>query len=110
MSDIMQGIDALGALNDEGGNGGERNEFNSFSSGTTYKVKVLGTTDLMSFISYGIYKKVNSFNAKNPFKKTKNGYPIEEVMSWNLAYRYNKIQSKELSIEYGQNAEKYHPN
>lgn len=109
MTAELTGIDALDALNDEGGNGGQRNEFNSFSSGTTYKVKVLGTADLMMYYGYSVFKKVNTFVAKNPSKKTKNGYPIDNLTPWDKAYLYHKELSKDFSDKHGQEAGKYRP-
>lgn len=109
MTAELTGIDALDALNGEGGNGGQRNEFNSFSSGTTYKVKVLGTADLMMYYGYSVFKKVNTFVAKNPSKKTKNGYPVDDLTSWDKAYLYHKEQSKDFSDAHGQEASKYRP-
>src|SRR5699024_11899034 len=81
------GEDALNALNTESG-GGNNNEFASFKSGTKYFVKVLGTADIMSFHSYGIFKQVNSFVANNPSKKTPTGYPVENLTPWDKAWKY----------------------
>lgn len=106
MTKYQAGVDALNALNasDEGGSSAE---FASFKSGTTYVVKVLGTADLITFYSYGIYKQVNSFVAKNPSKKSRNGYPVEDLTPWDLAWKYHKDRSKDFSDEHAQEAAKY---
>src|SRR5690606_6130558 len=63
MTEYQAGSDALDALNSTG-ESGNNTEFSSFKSGSTYYIKVLGTADLISFFSYGIYKQSNSFVAK----------------------------------------------
>jgi hypothetical protein len=89
MSQFERGADALNSLNatNEGG-GGNKAEFASFKSGTTYKVRVLGTADLIRFYSYGIFKKVNSFVAKNPSVKNPKGFPVDNLTPWDLAFKY----------------------
>lgn len=104
----LTGKDALNALN-AGTDEGNSNEFSSFKSGTTYIVKVLGTTDLMTFDSYGIYKQVNSFVAKNPSKKSAKGYPVDNLTPWDKAWKYHKDKSEEFSDKHSQEASKYKP-
>lgn len=106
MANIQTGADALNALNQEG-NSGTNNEFSSFKSGTTYHVKVLGTADLISFYSYGIFKQVNSFVAEKPSKKSANGFPVENLTPWDKAWKYHKDLSEEWTDEHGQEASKY---
>lgn len=109
--DVMSkvtGIDALNALK-SGGDDNSNNEFSKFSSGTTYVVKILGTVDLMQFDSYGIYKVLNSFVAKNPSKKSANGYPVENLTPFDLAWKYFKDQSKEWTDTFAQESGKYRP-
>lgn len=108
MTKYQAGADALDALN-ASNDGGNKTEFSKFSSGTTYYVKVLGTADLISFYSYGIFKQVNSFVAKNPSKKTANGFPIENLTPWDKAYKYHKDLSEDFSDHHGQEAAKYRP-
>jgi hypothetical protein len=89
MSQFQAGAAALGALNATNeGNGGNNVEFASFKSGTSYKVRVLGTADLIQFYSYGIFKKVNSFVAKNPSVKNAKGFPVENLTVWDQAFKY----------------------
>lgn len=82
------GADALNSLNASNEGGGSSSEFASFKSGTTYKVRVLGAADLITFYSYGIFKKVNSFVAKNPSVKNAKGFAESEFTPWDLACNY----------------------
>src|SRR5690625_2546676 len=106
MSSIQTGADALDVLNqsDEGGNS---QEFAKFSSNTSYTVKVLGTADLISFFSYGIYRQVNSFVAEKPSKKSRRGFPIENLTPWDKAWKYHADKSKEFGDKHSQEAYKY---
>lgn len=105
-TNYTSGTDALDALNatNEGGSGAE---FTSFKSGSSFFVKVLGTADLISFFSYGIYKQVNSFVAANPSKKSKAGYPVENLTPWDRAWKYHKDLSQDFNDHHGQEAGKY---
>lgn len=106
MTKYHSGADALDVLNSN--NESKKNtEFSSFKSGTTYHVRVLGATDLISFYSYGIYKQINSFVAKNPSKKTANGFPVENLTPFDKAYIYHKNLSKDFNDHHGQEAGKY---
>ncbi len=107
MTKYQAGTDALDALNSSNEGGGTKAEFSPFKSGTTYTVKVLGTADLISFFSYGIFKQVNSFVAKNPSKKSAAGYPVENYTPWDLAWKYHKDLSKDFNDHHGQEASKY---
>lgn len=79
-------MNALTATNEGGASNAA--EFASFKSGTTYKVRVLGAADLIQFHSYGIFKRVNSFSAKNPSKKNAKGFPVENLTPWDKAAEY----------------------
>jgi hypothetical protein len=83
------GADALNSLNaiNEGGAGSSA-EFASFKSGTSYKVRVMGTADLIRFYSYGIFKKINSFVAKNPSVKNARGFAESNLTPWDKASKY----------------------
>src|SRR5690625_807310 len=106
MSSIQTGADALSVLNqsDEGGN---TQEFAKFSSNTSYMVKVLGTADLISFFSYGIYRQVNSFVAEKPSKKSRRGFPIESLTPLDKAWKYHADKSEEFGDKHSQEAYKY---
>src|SRR5437764_6917363 len=88
MSQYQSGADALNALNATNEGGGNKVTFASFKSGTSYKVRILGTADIIKFYSYGIFKKINSFVAKNPSIKNAKGYPVENLTPWDLAAKY----------------------
>lgn len=106
MTQVTSGVDALDALYQEDNAGGGA-EFASFKSGTTYLVKALGTADLISFFSYGIFGKVNSFVAKNPSKKSAKGYPVDSLTPWDQAWKYHKDLSEDFNDKHGQEAGKY---
>ncbi|WP_077297396.1 hypothetical protein [Virgibacillus pantothenticus] len=114
MADILTGADALGALNGEGGNENNSIDFTKFSSGTTILVKVIGQEingtvigDFAMYYNYGIFKKVNSFTAKNPSKKSAKGYPVENLTPWDKAWKYHADKSEEFNDEHSKEANKY---
>jgi len=105
----QSGVDALNELNQSDEGGGSNAEFTPFKSGTTITVKVLGTADLISFYSYGIFKQVNSFVAKNPSKKSQRGNPVEDLTPWDKAWKYHADKSEEFGDHHSQEAYKYKP-
>ena len=108
MTKFLAGADALNALNQEEESSNNA-EFSRFSSGTKYTVKVLGTADLISFYSYGIFNQINSFVAKNPSKKSARGNPVENYTPWDLAWKYHADKSEEFGDKHSQEAYKYKP-
>ncbi|MBL4957341.1 hypothetical protein I5F15_10940 [Bacillus velezensis] len=106
MSKFEKGAAALNALNstNEGGSG-NATEFTSFTSGTSFKVRVLGTADLIRFYSYGIYKKVNSFVAENPSTMNEKGFPVGNYTPWDLAWKYYQDLKKEAENKGDNHAE-----
>jgi hypothetical protein len=88
MTQFQSGADALSALNAVNEGGGTKQGFSSFKSGTEYKVRVLGTADLIRFYSHGIFGKINSFVAKNPSVKNAKGFPVENLTVWDRAAKY----------------------
>ena len=109
MSEILSGADALDALTNDGGSGGSNAEFSSFKSGSTYVVKVVDPTAIMRFYSYGIFKKVNSFVAKNPSKKSRAGNPVENLTPWDKAWKMYADKSEKFGDDSSQEAYKYKP-
>lgn len=107
MTNMNVGLDALDILNqsDEGSNA----EYAKFSSGTTYKVKVLSTADILAFFNYGIYGKVYSFVAKNPSVKSKKGYPVENYTPFDLAWKYHQDKTEEFGDHHSTEASKFKP-
>ena len=107
MANYSAGTDALDALNATNEGNGNNTEFTSFKTGSTFYVKVLGTANLISFFSYGIFKQVNSFVAKDPSQKSKAGYPVADLTPWDKAWKYHKDLSQDFSDAHGQEAGKY---
>jgi hypothetical protein len=88
MTQFQSGADALNALNATNEGGATKQGFASFKSGTEYKVRILGTADLIRFYSHGIFGKINSFVAKNPSVKNPKGFPVENLTAWDKAWKY----------------------
>ena len=107
MSNIKAGADALSVLNQSDDSSGSSTEFAKFKSGTTYIVKVLGTSDLIQYYNYGIFNKVNSFTAKNPSKKSDKGYPVENLTPWDKAWKYHADKSEQFQDAHSKEANKY---
>lgn len=111
MSQFVKGDDALDIIEDsnEGGIGND-NEFTSLKSGESIIVKLLGTRDFVAYYVYGSFKpKVNTFAAKNPSKKSKKGYPVEDLTPWDLAWKYHADKSEEYRDKHSTEAYKYRP-
>ena len=119
MSNVISGIDAINALDDTGESTAST-EFTKFSSGSEFIVKVIGNEievdgetriigDFISYFNYGIYKKVNSFVAANPSKKSAKGYPVENLTPWDKAWKYHADLSKEFNDHHSKEANKYRP-
>src|SRR5699024_623923 len=69
-----------------------------------------GPDDRMSYYGYGMYKpRVNTFVAKNPSKKSKKGYPVEGLTSWDKAWKYHADKSEKFRDHHSQEAYKYLP-
>ncbi|WP_026593033.1 hypothetical protein [Bacillus sp. UNC437CL72CviS29] len=97
MAQFKKGAAALGALNTQSEGGSTLSaEFAKFNVGTTYKVRVLGTEDLIQFFSYGIFKKVNSFVAKNPSVRNEKGFVESNHTAWDLAAQFHYDEAKKL--------------
>ncbi|MEK4631410.1 MULTISPECIES: hypothetical protein [Bacillus] len=92
MTQFQKGAEALNALKagrSEGGNA-TKIDFAKFGIGTTYKVRVLGTQDMMRYFGYGIYKKVNTFVAQNPSTRNDKGFVVSDHTPWDLAEKYHR--------------------
>lgn len=98
MTQYTSGVDALNALNatNEEGSG---SEFTSFKSGSSFKIRALGTADLMVFRSYGVFKQVNSFVAKEPSVYSAKGFPQSNLTAWDKASEYYSKQAFETEDE-----------
>lgn len=97
MTQFQSGADAINALNATNEGGGSKAEFSPLKSGSSYKVRVLGTSDLIRFYSYGIFKVINSFTAKNPSVKNARGFAESNLTPWDLAAKY--YQDKKFAAE-----------
>lgn len=102
-NNVMMGTDALDALN-EGGGEVESNKFSYLKSGTSYTVKVPGINIISAFV-YGSYgKNIYSFIAENESKKSKNGYPTENLTPFDKVWKYYKDQSSDWQDKLSQEA------
>lgn len=72
-------------------------EWTQLRIGESFKVRVMGTQDFIGFYSYGIFKKVNSFVAKNPCKRNAKGYPESDLTPWDLAADYHQKKAFEAN-------------
>lgn len=98
MSKYKKGTAALGQLKETGGGAGTGNtpqyEFTPLKSGTKLKVKVKGTEDIMQYYGYGVFKKVNTFVAKNPSVRNERGFVVENPTPWDRVSAYYYEQAK----------------
>lgn len=113
MTQFKTGLDALNALNEtDGGSNGEKMQITSLS-GATFKVKVVDKTAVQMVYAYGIHSKsnngrgVNSFIAQNPSKKSAKGYPVDDLTSWDKAWKYHKDKSDHYQDAEAAEANKY---
>lgn len=102
MSNYTKGAEALQAL--QSSSNSADNKFSKFNSGSSYKVKVLGTQDLVQFYSYGIFNKTYSFVAQNPSTKNDKGLPIDNLTPWDKAYKYLYKDDEEYNSPANQKA------
>lgn len=105
MTNYTSGLEALNLLNDE--DTGTKNEFTPLRSGDVKKVKVLGFGDFIGVTSYSIFKSVNTFVPENPPKLSKNGFPVEDLNCWDLAWKYHKDLSQDFGDHHSTEANKY---
>lgn len=106
MTQFTNGMDALNALN-ETNDGGSSREFTSLKSGSKYIVRVIDKAAVQMAYSYGIFKQINSFVAKEPSTKSQKGYPTANLTPWDKAWKYHKDLSNDFNDEHGQEASKY---
>jgi hypothetical protein len=97
MSQYKKGAAALGALTTEKGGAAPSSEFTKFAAGTTLRVRVKGTEDLMQYFGYGVFKRVNTFVAKSPSVRNDRGYVESNPTPWDMAaqYYYDKAKAAE---------------
>lgn len=107
MTQFTNGLDALNALNASNEGDGSSREFTSLKSGSKYIVKVIDKAAVQMAYSYGIFKQINSFVAKNPSTRSATGWPTDNLTPWDKAFLYHKNKSKDFNDEHGQEASKY---
>lgn len=116
MAEVLFGAEALADLAESKKETGGEAEFTSFKSGTTMIVKPANISKedsyisaVMSFYSYGVFKKVNSFVASSPSKKTQKGFPTDDLTPWDKAWKYYSDKSEKFGDDNSQEAYKYKP-
>lgn len=102
---ITSGLDALSMLKDE--QQGAQNEFSSLKSGDTRKVKIIEFGDFIGVHTYSIFKVVNTFTPEKLAKLSANGYPVESLTPFDLAWKYHKDLSEEFGDHHSTEASKY---
>lgn len=111
MTLYQTGADALNALQ-QTNDGGSDKQFTSFKSGSSFKVRVMSAADLMVFRSYGVFKQVNSFVAKEPSQYNAKGFPQSNLTVWDKASEFFAKQAfetddKDKQLELRNEAYKY---
>jgi hypothetical protein len=96
LSQFKFGLDAIEESNGSGGNNGPQSEFAKLPSGTALKVKLTGLDNVMRYYGYGVYKRVNTFIAKNPSERNAKGYVEKNPTPWDLASQYYYDKASEL--------------
>lgn len=99
---VLVGNEALLTLDEQQSNngGGSGKRFTSVKSGEApIIVKALPTAKIAAYDSYSIFKKVNSFEAKEPSEKNARGYAIDKLTPWDLASKYYQDQANKLIEE-----------
>ena len=97
MSQFKFGMDAIEETNAVGGGAKNDSEFAKLPSGTTLKVKLTGLENVMRYYGYGVYKRVNTFIAKNPSVRNAKGFIESNPTPWDQAsqYYFNKAKKAE---------------
>ena len=93
LSQFKKGAAALGTLTTEASSGSS-SEFAKFKSGTTLKVRVKSAEDIMQYFGYSVYKRVNTFVAKNPSERNERGYVTGNPTPWDKAAEYYYAKAK----------------
>lgn len=96
MSKFLTGADALAALNAENG-GGSSKSFAPLKSGSSYVVRVMSDSELLTYYGYSVFKVVNTFIAENPSTLNERGFPQNNLTLWDKAADYYMKQSFEES-------------
>lgn len=84
MANYTTGAEALQALTATA-EGNASQSFAPFKSGSSYKVRVMGAADLITYFGYSIFKVVNTFVAESPSKLNGNGFAETNLTLWDKA-------------------------
>ncbi|AYV74287.1 hypothetical protein M1D49_07925 [Bacillus sp. PK3-056] len=96
MSQFKFGMDAIEETNASGGGSTGGGEFAKLPSGTSLKVKLTGLDNIMRYYGYGVYKRVNTFIAKNPSDRNEKGFVEANHTPWDLASKYYYDKAYEM--------------
>ncbi|NRG30746.1 hypothetical protein [Niallia circulans] len=96
MSQFKFGMDAIEETNASGGGSTGGGEFAKLPSGTSLKVKLTGLQNVMRYYGYGVFKKVNTFIAKNPSDRNEKGFVEANHTPWDLASKYYYDKAYEM--------------
>jgi hypothetical protein len=88
MSQFKFGMEAIEETNATGGGNQSNGEFAKLSAGTTVKVKLTGLDNIMRYFGYGVYKKVNTFIAKEPSERNEKGFVTGKHTAWDKASKH----------------------
>jgi len=103
---VLTGADALDVLSDNTGES-VNNEFTYLKSGDSFTVKVPGLNMVAEYVYGSFNKKIHSFVAENPSKKSAKGFPVEDLTPFDKAWKYYKDQSEDWQDEMSQEASHY---
>ncbi len=104
---VLTSAEALDVLNEGVGDSNDKNEFTYLKSGDQYTVKVPGINMVSEYVYGSFAKKINSFIAKNPSKKSAKGFPVENLTPFDKAWKHFKDQSEDWQDENSQEAGNY---
>jgi hypothetical protein len=96
VSQFKFGMDAIEESNAAKENTKVSNDFAKFTSGTTLKVKLTGVENVMRYYGYGIFKRVNTFIAKDPSDRNEKGYVTGNPTPWDKAAQYYYDKANKL--------------
>lgn len=96
MSQFKFGMDAIEETNASGGGNSGGGEFAKLPSGGSLKVKLTGLDNIMRYFGYGVYKRVNTFIAKDPSDRNEKGYVTSNPTAWDKASQYYYDQASAL--------------
>lgn len=110
MTQFMNGLDALNAIEEKNESTKSKNEMASMKSGAKYLVKVIEKSAVQRVYAYGDFStSVHTFVAKNPSDKTDKGFPTGNLTPWDKAYLYHKNLSEVYTDKHGAQAGRYRP-